>query len=103
MGSPLGSNSLSSVGRAFLLLHLRDVSLRNLSQQHSQKASFLGTEPTCCFLLFCLFSVWGSLLEWCTTAWCFVGAYDGFADRLEMPDTIRFAEPSSPDVRSKRF
>ena len=46
------------------------------------------------FLLFCLFSVWGCLLEWCTTAWCFVGASDGFADRLEMPHTIRFAEPS---------
>ena len=80
MGSPLGSNSLSSVGRAFLLLHLRDVSLRKLSQQHSKKAPFLGTEPTCCFLLFCLFSVWGCLLEWCTTAWCFVGTSDGFAD-----------------------
>ena len=101
MGSPLGSNGLSRVGRAFLLLHLCDISLRKLSQQHSQKAPFLGTGPACCFLLFCLFSVWGCLLEWCTTAWCFVGASDGFADRLEMPNTIRFAEPSSPDVRSK--
>lgn len=43
MDCPLGSNNLSSVERACLHLHLRDVNLRKLSQQNSQKALFLGT------------------------------------------------------------